>query len=421
MLVVTSGFGAAPPPAVPDDVRVVDGGEARNLSVARNAGIRAARGELVLFIDDDAIPEPNWARALAEGLADPEVAAAGGPHLDPSGARLQVRYSLANALGAARACRRPEPERPPRLAVQRLRAVYTIGTNSGFRREALVAIGGFDEEYEYYLDETDVCRRLLARGWLVRALDAGYVAHGFLPNELRGESRAIARRYSVFKNRAYLRVTTGATTTAPLQSPPTSPRSPTSTATTARSTSPRATCPPETAQVLEEEVVAGYDDGFAAFVRGPRTRPPAWFSATPEPLVQLRTLRAAQPLPRRVHRPGVAAAAHVRDRARRADARREPRRARPRRARADADGRPAGGRLRGPRLGAPRAARGAVGRGAPPRRRAGARLRRGARRRGGAPADRPRPGAELGRAQGWRRSRRGAGASSWLYTPVSRR
>jgi GT2 family glycosyltransferase len=46
-----------------------------------------------------------------------------------------------------------------------------MGTNCSFRRGALLEVGGFDEEYEYYLEETDLCCRLVDRGWKIAGIE----------------------------------------------------------------------------------------------------------------------------------------------------------------------------------------------------------------------------------------------------------
>ena len=54
--------------------------EARlGLAHARNRGIRETRGEVVIFVDDDAFPREGWLRSLIEALGGPGVLAAGGP------------------------------------------------------------------------------------------------------------------------------------------------------------------------------------------------------------------------------------------------------------------------------------------------------------------------------------------------------
>src|SRR5262249_40897971 len=57
--------------------RVVEVAEV-NISKSRNAGIIAAAGVVVAFIDDDAIPEPNWLRDLLAPFAAPKVGGTGG-------------------------------------------------------------------------------------------------------------------------------------------------------------------------------------------------------------------------------------------------------------------------------------------------------------------------------------------------------
>src|SRR5947209_6412915 len=123
----------------------------RNLSISRNIGICAAAGDLVAIIDDDAVPEPEWLTQLAAGFDTEDVGAAGGKVLDHTGYSFQYHYSTADRLGNAQW---DLTEASPHLNFPwSFRFPYLQGTNACFRRSALLDIGGFDEEFEYYLDE----------------------------------------------------------------------------------------------------------------------------------------------------------------------------------------------------------------------------------------------------------------------------
>jgi glycogen synthase len=174
----------------------------RNLSMSRNIGVALAAGEVVAFIDDDAYPDPHWLDSLDAGFDAADAGAVGGPTFDQTGFHFQARYNVSNRVAQSSwtwhhnptdLFNHPDTDMFP----------YTMGTNSSFRREVLVGIGGFDEEYEYYLDETDVCRRMISAGWKVVALDEGFVFHKFLASSMRDDDRVLRDWFPVVKNHLY--------------------------------------------------------------------------------------------------------------------------------------------------------------------------------------------------------------------------
>lgn len=173
----------------------------RNLSVSRNVGIEMACGELVAFLDDDAVPDPNWLDDAVAGFEDDEVAAVGGLVYDHTGYNLQYRYNLCDRLGTAH-WNFPAPG-DQFCYPGCLQFPYVPGGNSVFRRSALIEVGGFDEEYDYYLDETDVCLRLIDAGYRLKQLDGAYIYHRSLPSHIRSENSVVTNWRSIIKSKIY--------------------------------------------------------------------------------------------------------------------------------------------------------------------------------------------------------------------------
>lgn len=173
----------------------------RNLAVSRNLGIMLAAGEVVAFIDDDAVPEPEWLDELLPPYQDPDTGGAGGFALDPSGIGCQYRYGIGDRLGNC--------VLTPSVPMPELNFPYTanyphlLGTNASFRRAALLDIGGFDEEFDYYLDETDVCCRVVDAGWRIVQVPGARVHHRYAPSPLRTERRVVRQWHSIVKNKLY--------------------------------------------------------------------------------------------------------------------------------------------------------------------------------------------------------------------------
>ncbi len=168
-------------------VKIVEFDDA-NISAARNAGIAAAAGEIIAFIDDDAVPEPTWLDFLVVPFADPQVAAVGGFVRGRNGISWQSRARVVDPTGATRPLEVP-PNRVSILPPPRQGAVRTEGTNMALRRDRLAALGGFDPRYRYFLDETDLNLRLAATGASTGIAPLAQVHHGFAPAPHRRADR----------------------------------------------------------------------------------------------------------------------------------------------------------------------------------------------------------------------------------------
>jgi GT2 family glycosyltransferase len=171
-----------------------------NLSVSRNIGIAMAAGEFVAFIDDDAVPEPEWLSQALDAFVNDDIAAVGGPVFDHTGYDFQSRYVKSTRLGNSTwLVDRPSPYNCFPFSFE---FPYLAGCNAIFRRSALLEIGGFDEEYEYYLDETDVCVRLIDEGYVIKQIPNSFVHHKYAPSQIR-EHKISKYRYPILKNKVY--------------------------------------------------------------------------------------------------------------------------------------------------------------------------------------------------------------------------
>jgi glycosyltransferase involved in cell wall biosynthesis len=109
-------------------LRMVDASARRGPAAARNIGVAATRGQLLLFVDADDVVLPGWLDAWAS-RAD-AIVVGGGP---------VVFFSGENPPQA--------PDQvPSRLPTHMGFLSYALGANFGVRRDAFDAAGGFPEE-----------------------------------------------------------------------------------------------------------------------------------------------------------------------------------------------------------------------------------------------------------------------------------
>lgn len=156
------------------------------LSAARNAGIEAAAGQLIAYLDSDAYPTPEWPYYLALGLDGPAVVGAGGPNVPPRDG-LWGEQLVAHAPGG-----------PVHVLISDDRAEHVPGCNMAFWRDTLLECGGFDPIYTAAGDDVDICWKVQDRGFEIGFHPAALVWHhrrnGLLPylRQQRGYGRSEA-------------------------------------------------------------------------------------------------------------------------------------------------------------------------------------------------------------------------------------
>jgi GT2 family glycosyltransferase len=116
---------------------------------AKNFGLSHARGEFVVFLDDDSFPEgDSLRRMIAHFRRDAKLGAAVFTITLPDGSRECSAYP----------------------------SVF-IGCGTGFRRAALDQVGGLPEDFFMQAEEYDLSLRLMDAGWDVRTFDDLHVTH----------------------------------------------------------------------------------------------------------------------------------------------------------------------------------------------------------------------------------------------------
>jgi GT2 family glycosyltransferase len=142
-------------------IRTVNDG----LSSARNVGLRAASGEIVAYIDDDAYPDPHWLTYLAAAFARQDYAGVGGPNLTPAGDGV-IAHCIAHAPGG-----------PVHVLLSDEVAEHIPGVNMAYRRDRLLDVGGFDPRFRVAGDDVDMCWRLQDQGRTLGFAAAAVVWH----------------------------------------------------------------------------------------------------------------------------------------------------------------------------------------------------------------------------------------------------
>jgi glycosyltransferase involved in cell wall biosynthesis len=156
---------SAQPLGLPEETRsrnVVEGN--RNPATRRNRGVSVARGEILAFLDDDAVADPRWLATAVSWLdTHPETLALGGP--DPAPPDSSIAELISDTLLATPWIGSGVAAHENRRGIFPVRHASDVAlVNLFVRRDAFT---GFDESIGYIGEDTALLQTLMQRGRVV--------------------------------------------------------------------------------------------------------------------------------------------------------------------------------------------------------------------------------------------------------------
>ncbi|SRR6266567_1530553 len=190
----------------PEVISVRLHGQRNNMPQARNTGMASSSGDIIAFIDDDAMVEPGWLDALVDTYRDKTVGATGGriiatpePYCD------QATGSPNLSIGPSG---RAIIENLGSFSTNQVEVDWLAGCNMSFRRKALEQVGGFDLAYTLTnaREDMDSSFRVKRAGWRIVFNPAMAVVH-YSPrsSDLRFQNRSFTQ-FSNGRNSTYFTI-----------------------------------------------------------------------------------------------------------------------------------------------------------------------------------------------------------------------
>ena len=162
-----------------DRIRVVLNAQNKGFSAANNQGVALASGDYVFLLNNDTLTDPmTCARLIARLMAMPTIGAVG-PKLKNKDGSDQLPGGF---LG----------QRQYRTTVARS-VSFLSGAALMMRRDRYLHLGGFDEQFFFYNEDLDLCKRIRKAGYFLCFLPTAEVVH------LGGQSTQFLRQKALIE------------------------------------------------------------------------------------------------------------------------------------------------------------------------------------------------------------------------------
>ena len=169
------------------EIRIIGNGCNNGFARACNQGLRQARGDFILFLNNDAfLPIGALERFAEDFAADPKAALIGGQLIGEDGRPQRSAGVAPSFLTEIGLLRRRHPD-VSNLA-EPVEVETLVGACMALRRAALSDAGPLDEDFFFYFEETEWCVRLRRQGWKVMVDPRIRIRH------LKGASTRSVRR-----------------------------------------------------------------------------------------------------------------------------------------------------------------------------------------------------------------------------------
>lgn len=161
------------------------GQENKGLSLARNLGIALSKGEIVAYIDQDAVADDNWIKNIAyEFKSDRDLMVVGGRTKI-----LNNQYWFSNFIFIIH-------------YKNYNNRIVIIGTNMAFRKNIFRKVGGFYEAFKHFGDESIFLRKNILNKYKVKHTNTAIVFHEW-PDTLKKwlKERSLNGKYFLWDNK----------------------------------------------------------------------------------------------------------------------------------------------------------------------------------------------------------------------------